>query len=111
MRNTRVLTTVTITAETVSTLLIACAIRAAFTRCGSEAPGFNAINSMRNTREWSKQSASLLDCFNAINSMRNTRHQQSSLCRQLYSFNAINSMRNTRCTVCVRQLWHKFQRY
>ena len=34
--------------------------------------GFNAINSMRNTRVGHQDTAAVF-CFNAINSMRNTR--------------------------------------
>ena len=79
---------------------------------------FNAINSMRNTRNLLENTMFNLLSFNAINSMRNTRYR-SGYCiptgsvstlliacairadpttgvKTPVSFNAINSMRNTR---------------
>ena len=73
MRNTRILIFRSFLIIYVSTLLIACAIRACRVQTYHTGESFNAINSMRNTRALKLGGMGLLDRFNAINSMRNTR--------------------------------------
>ena len=79
----------------VSTLLIACAIRAGSIALCALRKSFNAINSMRNTRTKRLQITTETR-FNAINSMRNTRFGIGWIEWYTHCFNAINSMRNTR---------------
>ena len=84
----------------VSTLSIACEIRARSLLVSGWWTCFNAINSMRNARIWYRTHY-LPDCFSAINSMQNTRLIKVRPPQVQKSFNAINSMRNTR--VCSKQ--------